>query len=55
MYVYIKFSSLSETSEKGVPVLATQHASVSDETMLNTKPVEAKTNYAKTKVLCSEK
>lgn len=48
--MYIKFSSLSEISDKGVPVLLIQHAPVTDKTMLNTKPEEAKT-----KVSCSEK
>jgi hypothetical protein len=48
--MYVKFSSFSEISDKGVLVLSIQHAPVTDKTLLNTKPEEAKT-----KVLCSEK
>jgi hypothetical protein len=51
MYQYLKFSSLSEISDMGVPVLSMQHNPVLDETMPNTKPEEAKTNDTKIKAL----
>jgi hypothetical protein len=49
--VYLKFSSLSEISDKDVPVLSVQHTPVLDETMPNTKPEEVKTNNTKIKAL----
>jgi hypothetical protein len=41
--VYLKFSSLSEISDSGVPVLSKEHTPVLLETMPNTKPEEVKT------------
>jgi hypothetical protein len=49
--VYLKFSSLSEISDKGALVLPVQHIPALDETMPNTKPEEVKTNFAKIKAL----
>lgn len=52
---YLKFSSLSEISDKGVNVLRVQQTPVLDETMPNTKPEEVETNNTKIRTLMKQK
>jgi hypothetical protein len=53
--VYLKFSSLSEIPDSGVPVLSIEHTPVLHETMPNTKPEEVKTKQMKIKFLLESK
>ena len=52
--MYLKFSSLSEISDSGVPVLSKEHTPVLHETMPNTKP-EVKTKQTKIKSFLESK
>jgi hypothetical protein len=53
--VYLKFSSLSEISDSGVPVLSKGHTPVLRETMPNTKPEEVKNKTDQNKILIGVK